>query len=90
MNHSASESSSQAKLKWACRRGMKELDLVLIPFIEHNFHWLNQQQQTDFERLLDLDDLTLFNALFKHEKLDDPFLQALINLLKLFHQQTSQ
>lgn len=75
------------KITWSCHRGMKELDLLLLPFVNGAFHLLNEKQKTDFEALLTLDDLTLFDCFFNQKKLEDPFLQALINLLKLYQQQ---
>ena len=48
-----------ARLKWACRRGMLELDVLLQPFVEEAFHDLSDQDQETFERLLnscELDD----------------------------------
>lgn len=76
-----------SKILWSCRRGMKELDLLLLPFAESVFYILSEQQKKDFEQLLLLDDLTLFDCLFKQKKLSDPHLQSMINLLMLFRQQ---
>ena len=27
----------KSRLKWACRRGMLELDVIFMPFLEHEF-----------------------------------------------------
>ena len=37
-----------ARLKWACRRGMLELDVLLQPFVEEAFHDLSDQDQETF------------------------------------------
>jgi hypothetical protein len=29
--------SEKSRLKWACRRGMLELDVIFMPFFEHEF-----------------------------------------------------
>lgn len=76
-----------SKITWSCRRGMKELDLYLLPFVENTFHLLDQQQIAYLEELLSLDDLVLFECLFEQKRLDNPHLQALINLIKLYRQQ---
>lgn len=79
--------TSLAKIEWSCRRGMKELDLYLLPFVQKNFYLLNQQQIAYLDELLKLDDLELFECFFKQQKLANPHLQALVNLIKLYRQQ---
>lgn len=43
---------SQKRLLWACRRGMLELDLLLLPFVEQIYPNLAEADQDRFERLL--------------------------------------
>lgn len=40
------------RIYWACRRGMLELDLLLLPFWEQHSIHLNEQQRAQFARLL--------------------------------------
>lgn len=47
--------------RWRCRRGMLELDAWLAPFCETRYATLPPEMQTIFNRLLDQDDLTLFD-----------------------------
>ena len=42
----------RSKLKWRCRRGMRELDLVLEAFLESHYDRLTPEAQADFEYLL--------------------------------------
>ena len=49
------------RLKWACRRGMLELDLVLEPFMENIFSTLSDEDKLRFEKLLENEDQDLFN-----------------------------
>jgi antitoxin CptB len=44
--------SNRSKLKWRCRRGMRELDLVLEAFLESHYDRLTPEAQAGFERLL--------------------------------------
>lgn len=46
----------KSRLKWACRRGMLELDVIFMPFFEHEFDSLSDEQQQTFIRLLESDD----------------------------------
>ena len=48
------------KLRWACRRGMLELDVLLGNFLEEVFIKLSPQDQTGFVQLLDNTDQDLF------------------------------
>ncbi len=48
------------RLRWGCRRGMLELDLVLAGFLEENYARLTAQQRQEFGQLLDLQDHELW------------------------------
>lgn len=48
------------RLRWRCRRGMLELDLVLERFLGENYAQLTAQQQQEFENLLELEDHELW------------------------------
>jgi antitoxin CptB len=43
----------KAKLKWHCRRGIRELDLLLDGFLEDGYDALSPADRDSFERLLD-------------------------------------
>ncbi|BCI75286.1 FAD assembly factor SdhE [Vibrio cholerae] len=36
----------KARIKWACRRGMLELDVVIMPFFEECFDSLTESSRT--------------------------------------------
>jgi antitoxin CptB len=59
------------RLKWACRRGMLELDVLFMPFSESGFDELSEQQQEVFERLLTCDDPDLYAWFMGHQACDD-------------------
>jgi antitoxin CptB len=54
------------KLRWACRRGMLELDVLLGNFLEEVFVTLSEQDQTTFVELLAENDQDLFTWLTGH------------------------
>ncbi len=56
-----------SKLRWACRRGMLELDSMLAPFLEHHYLDLSAPLQQDFQRLLECSDMELFRCLLRAE-----------------------
>ena len=49
------------KLKWLCRRGMKELDLLLERFIDKQAHSLAGGRWPEFESLLGAEDDLLWD-----------------------------
>jgi len=56
------------RLKWACRRGMLELDLVLEPFLENIFSTLSDEDKVRFESLLESEDQDLFDWFLRKGK----------------------
>lgn len=44
------------RLQWRCRRGIRELDLLLWRFLEHGYDWLSHEDKRIFEYLLDQND----------------------------------
>ncbi|MBA2410182.1 MAG: succinate dehydrogenase assembly factor 2 [Gammaproteobacteria bacterium] len=51
------------RLRWRCRRGTRELDLLLSGFMEGGYFSLEDQQLSVFERLLDYPDDELLDLL---------------------------
>jgi antitoxin CptB len=52
-----------SRLKWHCRRGMKELDLLLERFIDRNRKALTAGEWPELEDLLETEDDTLWDWL---------------------------
>lgn len=75
------EAKRVARLKWACRRGMLELDVLFLPFVEQAFDALTEHQQITFERLLTCDDPDLFAWFMGHQKCHDPELKEMVALV---------
>jgi antitoxin CptB len=47
------------RLRWQCRRGLLELDLLFVRFLEQHYSALSMAEQGDFQRLLEQPDQTL-------------------------------
>lgn len=67
------------RLKWACRRGMLELDVLFTPFVETGFDALSDEKKVVFERLLTCDDPDLFAWFMGHQSCDDPELAEMVD-----------
>ncbi len=52
-----------AKLKWQCRRGTKELDLLLMDYLETRYPTSSPQKKSQFIQLLALEDDELMAVL---------------------------
>jgi antitoxin CptB len=44
------------RVRWRCRRGLLEMDIVLGRFVEKHYAGLNDEQKVAFDVLLDLPD----------------------------------
>lgn len=69
------------RLRWHCRRGMLELDVLLIPFLEDRFRTLSLQDQQRFEKLIACEDQDIFSWLMRNTVPDDTDHQCIINII---------
>ncbi|HEC04697.1 MAG TPA: hypothetical protein ENI84_00680 [Thiothrix sp.] len=60
-----------SKLKWHCRRGVKELDLVLQLYLEERYKSADEKEQEAFKSLLKKDDPLLLDRLMGNVKTTD-------------------
>ncbi|PSJ42715.1 succinate dehydrogenase assembly factor 2 family protein [Zobellella endophytica] len=73
--------SDKPRLIWACRRGMLELDVILMPFVEHEYDGLGEEHRAVFRRLLECDDPDLFAWFMGHDSSQDAALQAMVEFI---------
>ena len=66
------------RLRWRSRRGMLELDLLLLPFFDEVFEELESDEQQAFIKLLEQDDPDLWDWFSRKSESDDPELAALV------------
>ncbi len=55
----AAQTRQLERLRWRCRRGLLELDLILGGFLQERYTGLSPVEQQAFEELLSLPDTTL-------------------------------
>lgn len=63
---------SLARLRWRCRRGMRELDVVFQRYLEQRYPNAPSAEQRAFESLIELQDPQLLNYLVGRETPADP------------------
>lgn len=76
-----SADKNKARIKWACRRGMLELDVLFLPFVDEAYDQLTEEQKRTFERLLEGDDPELFAWFMGHEQCKDAELNEMVQLI---------
>jgi antitoxin CptB len=59
------------KLKWRCRRGMRELDVVLETYLECDNNFPDESSLTIFESFLESTDMDLYEWLTKRSRPSD-------------------
>jgi antitoxin CptB len=70
------------KLRWACRRGMRELDFWLRAFVDKGYNALSDDDKKNFVRLLGCLDQELFDWLMGKAAPIDPAFPSLIEKIK--------
>jgi antitoxin CptB len=56
------------KLRWRCRRGMKELDVLLARYVDERFCGASSLEQEAFRRLLETQDAVLYDYCLGSER----------------------
>lgn len=70
------------KLEWECRRGMRELDKMIMPFYKNHFDDLSESQQQAFVQMLSYTDPELFRWVMLQEKAPNQAISDLIELMR--------
>ena len=70
------------RVRWHCRRGLLELDLVLNHFVDNRFEQLTPEQKQAFARLLDLPDNDLWDLVTGRASIDDETCAEIVGMLR--------
>lgn len=70
------------RLRWATRRGMLELDLILLPFLENVFPSLAEREQLLFEQLLESEDQDMFNWFINREDPTEAHIKEIVGIIR--------
>jgi len=75
------ESRELNRLFWHSRRGMLELDLLLVPFVREHYSKLDAANQARYRKLLACEDQDLFAWLMRREEPQDADLRPIVALI---------
>ena len=73
------------KIKWQSRRGMRELDLMLLPFVENDLQECSESFLNDYVDLLEATDLQLVRWFNGTELADSESRRKVIEYIKQCH-----
>ena len=71
-----------AKLRWRCRRGMRELDVILSHWLDYEFEQSLPEQQSAFIALLECEDDQLWDWLTGRAEPEQPQLAGFVRILR--------
>ncbi len=77
----SSTSSEQKRLWWHSRRGMLELDVLLVPFVEQVYPTLSQEDKLRYQKLLSCEDTDMFEWFMQRGRPEDPDLQIMVDMI---------
>lgn len=69
------------RLYWHSRRGMLELDVLLIGFLEQCYADLQPEDQASYRKLLDCEDNVIFSWLMRTSTPEEPDLARIVDLI---------
>ena len=71
----------QKRMRWHSRRGMLELDLILVPFAEHELGHLSDDQLGKYQQLLAEEDQDLFGWFIRRDLAPSASLREIVELV---------
>lgn len=77
---------SRARIRWLCRRGMKELDVLLERFFSAEFDHLSAAEQDAFHSLVQAEDPDIYNYLLGREQPKNAALVTLVGRIRTYQQ----
>ena len=71
-----------SSLRWRCRRGMLELDILLNDFLDKSYEKLTIQQKNTLDQMLDYPDQLLFDLFLGHMQSSDNSVSELVQTIR--------
>lgn len=69
------------RLFWHSRRGMLELDLLLVPFLKEAYRSLPEEDRVRYQNLLTSEDQDMFGWFMKREIPEDPDTARIVKII---------
>jgi antitoxin CptB len=78
----AAKHDSTSKLRWQCRRGMRELDELLLQYLEGRYEKAVDDEKAAFQSLLELPDPELIGYLLQQHSPPPGLVVVIEHILK--------
>jgi antitoxin CptB len=75
------EQSELNRLFWQSRRGMLELDVLLVPFVKEVYPTLDEENQRRYRLLLSCEDQDMFGWFMERAVPDDEDLRIIVRMM---------
>ena len=75
------EQTELNRLFWHSRRGMLELDVLLVPFTQEVYPSLSEADRELYVRLLSCEDQDMFGRFMERTESEDPELQRMVRII---------
>ena len=82
MTGSQAEDPELKRLRWRCRRGMRELDVLFEGWLAREWPTASEAERGVFLRLLDCEDDRLWRWLMGYEAVPDAELQTFVDRMR--------
>ena len=76
-----SEENRKRRLTWQCRRGIKEVEVLLAPFFEQHFDSLTDTEKDRFEMFLKEQDADIFEWFTMRIVPENPEMAVMVNVI---------
>ena len=76
------DTADDSALRWRCRRGMLELDIILNEFLDKAYTNLTNDQKELLDQLLDYPDQLLFDLFLGHMESSDKGISTLVTQIR--------
>ncbi|MBK5144457.1 FAD assembly factor SdhE [Budviciaceae bacterium BWR-B9] len=74
--------NNKTRIHWACRRGMRELDIAIMPFFENDYDSLSDEDKQVFIRLLSCEDPQLYRWLMNQAIPEEADMARMIKMIQ--------
>lgn len=69
------------RLFWHSRRGMLELDVLLVPFVQDVYPHLDAENQARYRKLLQCEDQDMFGWFMQRDEPEDEDLRLIVRMI---------
>lgn len=69
--------SQRSRILWRCRRGIREMDILLQGYLETHYDGASESEQNSFEALLDEADLDILSWIMQKTEPDKHYIDII-------------